>query len=117
MILPKSALNITLIFISLVSDLKFSEDSEVGPNTKECLAIPIKHVLLPKVNVPCKFPFTYQGKEYHKCIKKDHDQYWCALDMNHFTGLNGLNLFCPKCWKNETYRWGNCLSGKSCGSG
>ena len=67
--------------------------------------------------VACKFPFTYQGKEYHKCIKKDHNQYWCALDMNHFTGLNGLNLFCPRCWKNETYRWGNCLSGKSCGLG
>ena len=65
----------------------------------------------------CKFPYTYQGKEYHKCITKDHEQHWCALDMDHFSDLNGVNLFCPKCWKNETYRWGNCLSGKSCGLG
>ena len=64
----------------------------------------------------CKFPYTYQGKEYHKCITKDHDHHWCALDMPHLD-VNGLNLFCVKCWKNETYRWGNCLSGKSCGLG
>ena len=65
----------------------------------------------------CKFPYIYQGKEYHKCITKDHDTHWCALDMPHFVVNGGLNLFCVKCWQNETYRWGNCLRGKSCGLG
>ena len=36
--------------------------------------------------------------------------------MPHFD-VNGPNLFCVKCWQNETYRWGNCKSGKSCGLG
>ena len=65
----------------------------------------------------CEFPYIYQGKEYHKCITKDHDTHWCALDMPHFVVNGGLNLFCVKCWQNETYRWGNCKSGKSCGLG
>ena len=59
-----------------------------------------------KINIPCKFPFTYQGKEYHKCTKKDHDKEWCAMDMNHPLSPNGQD--CKECWKNETYKWGVC---------
>ena len=69
------------------------------------LALP-KHSLLPFENVPCKFPFTYQGKEYHKCTKKDNNKEWCAMDMNHPLSPNGQD--CKECWKNETYKWGVC---------
>ena len=63
--------------------------------------------MLPKnVNVPCKFPFTYQGKEYHKCTKKDNNKEWCAMDMSHHLSPNGPD--CKACWKNETYKWGVC---------
>ena len=63
--------------------------------------------MLPKnVNVPCKFPFTYQGKEYHKCTKKDNNKEWCAMDMSHHLSNNGPD--CKACWKNETYKWGVC---------
>ena len=68
---------------------------------KGCVA----SLALHKLDVPCKFPFTYQGKEYHKCTKKDHDKDWCAMDMN-LGGHNGQD--CKECWKNETYNWGPC---------
>ena len=57
---------------------------------------------------PCKFPFTYQGKEYHKCTKNDHDEdkHWCALDMTNSDSKLGDD--CSECWKNETYKWGEC---------
>ena len=70
------------------------------------LALP-KHSLLSFENVPCKFPFTYQGKEYHKCTKKDHDKEWCAMDMNNHLSHKDIKD-CKECWKNETYKWGDC---------
>ena len=79
----------------------FSEEPKVEP--EGCQA----YVGAPMLPVPCKFPFTYQGKKYHKCTKKDHDNHWCALNMNHPHSHKGND--CDMCWKNETYKWGGCL--------
>ena len=63
---------------------------------------------MPVINYACQFPFTYQGKEYHKCTNKDLSGkgVWCALD-DPFAAEGGHE--CELCWKNETYRWGNCI--------
>ena len=88
----------------------FSEEPKVEP--EGCQA----YVGAPMLPVPCKFPFTYQGKEYHKCTKKDLDtgHHWCALDMKHSDSKWGHD--CKECWKNETYKWGQC-NHHACGLG
>ena len=67
---------------------------------------------MPVNNYACQFPFTYQGKEYHKCTNKDltGKGVWCALEQ---WGTEAGHE-CELCWKNETYRWGNCIHG-NCG--
>jgi len=32
---------------------------------------------------PCYFPFTYNGKEYSECIRKDYFALWCATTGNY----------------------------------
>ena len=56
--------------------------------------------------VPCHFPFTFQGVEYGKCTKVGHEKPWCAVGHGPPHGM-----VCDKCWKNETYTWGNCITG------
>ena len=92
---------------------KFSEEPGVIPKACGTDIFEVQDI----GSAHCKFPFTYQGKEYHKCTKKDHDKhkYWCALDMDHPSSPFGHN--CDKCWKNETYNWGHCKGWKSCGIG
>merc|ERR1712223_546767 len=65
----------------------------------------------PGMSAPCKFPFTYKGNEYHKCIKKDWDNHWCELDMNHSASHKGHTFKIS----HESHKWGNCMAGKSCG--
>ena len=67
----------------------------------------------PGMSAPCKFPFTYKGNEYHKCIKKDWDNHWCELDMNHSASHKGHTYKIS----HESHKWGNCMAGKSCGFG
>ena len=67
----------------------------------------------PGMSAPCKFPFTYKGNEYHKCIKKDWDNHWCELDMNHSASHKGHTFKIS----HESHKWGNCMPGKSCGFG
>jgi len=43
---------------------------------------------------PCKFPFSYNWKEYTQCTDKDHDNVWCYT-------LSG--------------KWGNCYCHHTCG--
>ena len=64
----------------------------------------------PGMSAPCKFPFTYKGNEYHKCIKKDWDNHWCELDMNHSASHKGHTYKIS----HESHKWGNCMAGKSC---
>ena len=67
----------------------------------------------PGMSAPCKFPFTYKGNEYHKCIKKDWDNHWCELDMNHSASHKGHTFKIS----HESHKWGNCMAGKTCGFG
>ena len=58
----------------------------------------------------CKFPFTYQGKEYDICVfSMPEIGPFCAIESQ---GEDGYE--CPKCWKNETYRIGNCSKAERC---
>ena len=55
-------------------------------------------------NYACKFPFTYQGKEYDICVSHMSGVGpFCAIPSQ---GEDGYD--CPKCWKNETYKIGHC---------
>ena len=62
----------------------------------------------PSPNQPCIFPFTWKGKQYNKCTKDDHDQFWCGTQSNvtvdeiSFLG-NGV-----------TQGWGNCIDLSVC---
>ena len=60
----------------------------------------------------CKFPFTYQGKEYDTCVDlhlrescggQKCPTSFCAIEAQ---GDDGHE--CPSCWKNETYKIGYC---------
>ena len=59
---------------------------------------------------PCKFPFTYQGKEYNKCFIGEDGwmDNFCAIDA---LGDDGKQ--CPGCWKNETYKVGRCYGDRA----
>ena len=62
----------------------------------------------PSPNQPCIFPFTWMGKQYNKCTKDDHDQFWCGTQSNvtkdEISFLdNGV-----------TQGWGNCIDLSLC---
>ena len=57
--------------------------------------------------VPCNFPFTFQGVRYGQCTNAGHDKPWCSI------GHVPNGIVCKECWKNETYTWGNCISGEN----
>ena len=61
-------------------------------------------------NYHCKFPFTYQGKEHRHCIKESHDKVWCATE-DVLGEPDDSGYECKTCWKNETYKWANCMFG------
>ena len=42
-----------------------------GPNTNLYLS-----------DVCCHLPFKYWGVTYHDCTKTNHDQFWCATDVD-----------------------------------
>ena len=54
-------------------------------------------------NYHCKFPFTYQGREYDTCVKLPIFTSFCVIEAQ---GDDGHE--CPSCWKNETYKIGYC---------
>ena len=70
---------------------------------------------MPDINYACQFPFTYQGKIFHKCTKMDWDNLWCALEMTHPASHEGHAFEIHSDKTNHT--WGNCMAGKSCGFG
>ena len=48
-------------------------------------------------NKACVFPFQYNGTAYGSCTTKDHDQLWCATEVD----ANGDYI---------EGKWGNCNS-------
>ena len=55
----------------------------------------------PDANKACVFPFQYDGTSYNNCTTKDHDQLWCATEVD----ADGDYI---------DGQWGNCNS--NCGT-
>ena len=89
---------------------KFSEENEEKPDHQKCIdgrCILPEYTCPTDQGVPCHFPFTFQGVEYGKCTKAGYEYPWCAVS-HAVPGAPGM--VCDKCWKNETYTWGNCIT-------
>ena len=64
----------------------------------------------PQQNVPCVFPFTYEGISFPACVnyKGPMDQYWCSTKTNtdgtHIEGQRGnCGEQCPKLIYGKTW--------------
>jgi hypothetical protein len=66
---------------------------ESGPNSPSTTAC--KTVSGAKPNLPCVFPFRYNGRVYNSCVSAGFDDPWCSTLTNMFgVHVNG--------------NWGNC---------
>ena len=63
----------------------------------------------PNPNVPCHFPFNFNGKTYNECTMENHDQKWCGTQADVLKNTTNLLEF------GVTEGWGNCEETEICG--
>ena len=63
----------------------------------------------PNPNVPCHFPFNWNGKTYNECTMDDHYQKWCGTQVDVVENATSLLEF------GVTEGWGNCEETEVCG--
>ena len=52
----------------------------------------------------CVFPFTYDNITFNQCTKTDHNQTWCATEVDAYGNYNGNWKNCNEnCKKGETF--------------
>ena len=53
----------------------------------------------------CVFPFTYNNITYNQCTNADHNQTWCATEVDADGNYYGIWKNCNEnCKKGETYK-------------
>ena len=68
----------------------------------------IVKMLPPNPNVPCHFPFNWNGKVYNECTTDNHDQLWCGTKENVWENTTSLLMY------GVTDGWGNCEESEAC---